>query len=169
MITKEMTFSEVKEICKSFSLFQKNASELMYSISDIQKLLKQPISEKTKKTLDEELTLINHSIEEIDKKQVLLIKELIDYIFDNKIVISVEQKIEESSYKAENGGYTKFTQIEFVDEIGAELWNQLHENQLFSLYYESTKVPDSHSFKNGMTKEEFIKVLNQYVCEGEAL
>lgn len=169
MINKEMTASEVKEICKSFSLFQKNASELMYSISDIQKQLKPPISENTKKTLDEELTLINQSIEEIDKNEVVLIKELIDYIFDNKISISVEHHVEEIPSRNEGGGYIKTTRIDFVDEIGALLWDLLHENQLFMLYYDSTKIPESHSFKAGMTKEEFIKVLNQYVCEGEAL
>ena len=169
MITKEMSIADVKKICQEFSNSQKNVYENLSSKSDIEKLIKKAISEKTKNALKEEIKLINNSIDDVDKQQVILIKELIDYIFDNKISISVEQKIEQSSYKAENGGYTKFTQIEFVDEIGSELWNQLHENQLFSLYYESTKVPDSHSFKNGMTKEEFIQVLNQYVCEGEAL
>lgn len=169
MITKEMSIADVKKICQEFSNSQKNVYDNLSAKTDIEKLIKKSLSEKTKNVLKEEIKLINNSIDDVDKQQVVLIKELIDYIFDNKISISVEQKIEQSSYKAENGGYTKFTQIEFVDEIGAELWNQLHENQLFSLYYESTKVPDSHSFKNGMTKEEFIQVLNQYVCEGEAL
>lgn len=164
-----MTISEVKEICKDFSNSQKNAYDNLSAQKDIEELIKKPISVKTKNILKEEIKLINKLIEDVDKQQVVLIKELIDYIFDNKISISVNHHIEEIPFRNEGGGYIKTTRIDFVDEIGTLLWDLLHENQLFMLYYDSIEIPESHSFKAGMTKEEFIKVLNQYVCEGEAL
>lgn len=168
-ITQDMNEKEVLQVIKNFYKSLNEIEKIYNEIDELKKTLNFKIKESLKISIKEEIDELNNQLISFDLEQKNLIISLIDYIFDKNIDLNIKVSQECSSSRDDNGGYPLYNITTFESVLGKELYNLLHENQLFSLYYEGKKLPAEYDFKNKNNKVEFLKTLNLYVCEGEPI
>lgn len=168
-ITNKMSEKEVLSFVNDFyKLFYEN-EKFYIEIDELKKTLNFNIKDSLKNSIKKEIDDLNNKIIEFESEQKNLIISLINYIFDNNIDLKVKVVQECSSSRDNDGGYPLYNITTFESELGQALYNLIHENQLFSLYYEGKKLPKEYDFTNKNNKEDFLKTLNLYVCEGEPI
>lgn len=163
-----MSIQEVKEIYNTFQKSENNIDNTLQTISDLEKLLENKyISDNFKKQIKTEIKVINNSNNSI-YNNLQFAKDLIEYIYENKIPMKVVTSIQENSYRSSNGAYDIYTSIDFEGALGSELFDLLVSDGDFSLFLEGKNIPKNKQLSFNLSKEDFIKTLNKYAEYKEA-
>ncbi len=170
MIKNKMTLQEVEDVYKNYVSELKSIDDLYKQKSELESVSNNSNSSKNiVAIMQNEINVIDSKIKNIFDKQHIFVTQLIDYIFYNQIPMSYKTEVLEMSYRKDNGEYPRYVLTTFEGKIPDMLWDILHYESMFSLYYEGTKIPSSYAFTPDMSKEQFIATLNLYVSEGEPL
>ncbi len=168
-ITNSMNEKEILAVINNFYKLLKENDKIYNEIEELEKTLKFNIKDSLKNSIKKEIDELNNKIISFDLEQKNLIISLIDYVFNKNIDLNIKVSQECSSSRNDSGGYPLYNITTFESVLGKELYNLLHENQLFSFYYEGKKLPPEYDFRNKNNKEEFLKTLNLYIEEGEPI
>lgn len=170
LINNDFSVQQVKEVCLKFFEQMNSVDDLYDEMNEFKKTLEiKSIPVVAKDVIQNKIESIEMVTKQIFNEQIILIKELIDYVFENNIKFEYKETADVASYRIDDGSYPTFIHTTFSGVLGEELYNLLHQEQLFSLYYQGKNLPAEQSFKKVTDKASFIETLNHYVCEGEPI